>query len=354
MRIPSWQAAVTAALVLVCGAGTEANAQYNRRTPIVEAVKKTRPGIVAIKVIKQTAGGGSKESIGTGVVVDAEHGYVITNGHVVGETKRVEIRLQDGTTTGGTVIAKEPSCDLAFLQVPPSYKLKALPLGPGSDLMEGETVFAIGHPYGYEFTVSTGIISALGREIEMGDVRLTNLIQTTTSINPGNSGGPLLNINGEVIGINVALRQGAQGIAFALNIDTVKQALTRHLGAHQVTHGLRCKEQVLGEDGPERQHVVVEDVARRTPAAVAGFQVGDQIVRVAGRPITNNFDVERALFDSRPGQQVKLTVKRGGQELTMDLVLSRGTGAEHVATAKPARTGDAAGRVQATGSGYSR
>src|SRR5205814_1119156 len=126
------------------------------------------------------------------------------------------------------------------------------------DLMVGETVIAIGHPYGYQNTVTTGIVSALGREITMPNGEtLTNLIQTSASINPGNSGGPLLNINGQLIGINVALRDGAQGIAFALNAETVKEVLRQRLSASRlsgVTTGLRCTEFVQLE-GLDRQHV---------------------------------------------------------------------------------------------------
>src|SRR5205085_2088984 len=122
--------------------------------------------------------------------------------------------------------------DLAVLRIRSNKKLAALPLAPVDDLMVGETVIAVGHPFGYTNTVSVGIVSALGREITMptGDV-LNGLIQTNASINPGNSGGPLLNVNGEFIGVNVALREGAQGIAFAINTGTVKSFLRQHLSA---------------------------------------------------------------------------------------------------------------------------
>jgi serine protease Do len=204
--------------------------------------------------------------------------------------------------------------------------------------MVGETVIAVGHPFGYTHSVSTGIISALGREITMpsGDV-LTNLIQTNASINPGNSGGPLLNINGELIGINVALREGAQGIAFALNADMVKEVLSRTLSAARIAglcHGLVCAEQVQPE-GRQRQHVMVARVDDQTPAAVAGFKKGDKIVMVAGRAVVNRFDVERSFWSCHAGDRVSLRVIRGGHEITIPLTLGARSG-EELASA-PAR-----------------
>src|SRR5207237_7199463 len=139
----------------------------------------------------------------------------------VGSGGRVWVGLHDGNDYPAQVVTADEHHDLAILHVQADHRLPALPLGPGSDLLVGETVIAVGHPFGYTNTVSTGIVSALGREITMptGDT-LVNLIQTNASINPGNSGGPLLNINGELIGINVALREGVQGIAFAIIVDS--------------------------------------------------------------------------------------------------------------------------------------
>jgi serine protease Do len=192
--------------VVASGAGTEARAQYSRRTPIVEAVQKTRDSVVTVKVFKS---GRSKETVGTGVIVD-ERGFIITNRHVIHQGQRVTIRLADGLDVSARVLAADPRCDLAILRIRTSRALQALLLAPASDVMVGETVIAVGHPFGYRNTVSTGIISAVDREIEMptGDI-LSGLLQTDANINPGNSGGPLLNINGELIGINAALREGA-------------------------------------------------------------------------------------------------------------------------------------------------
>ncbi len=318
--------------VVAAGAGTEARAQFSRETPIVKAVKKTRDSIVAVRVDKR---GRSRETNGTGVIVD-ERGIVITNRHVTKDYDRVTVRLAAGTEYSADVLAEVPGCDLSILRVrvAKGKKLKALLLAPASDVMVGETVFAVGHPYGYRNTVSQGIISALDRSITMpSGVTLTGLLQTDASINPGNSGGPLLNINGELIGINVALREGARGIAFAINADTVKQALSKHLSALKVAgvkHGLACTEHVRSE-GRERQRVVVAAVGRGTPAADAGIKSGDEILQVGKQSVTNRFDLERSLWEARPGEKVELTVVRHGKEISVALTLKSGETGSRVA-----------------------
>jgi serine protease Do len=354
MHTAWWSRPAAVVVVLTAalgGAGTEARADYNRRTAVVEAVEKTRDGIVSVKVEKSGAWG-RKEVVGTGVVID-ERGYVVTNRHVVAGADRVTARLPDGTEVTAQVVVEDARYDLAVLRVPADKKLQALPLGPGGDLMVGETVIAVGHPFGFTNTVSTGIISYVGREVTMpAGETLTNLIQTTASINPGNSGGPLLNINGEVIGINVALREGAQGIAFALNADTVQQVLSKHLSALKlggVRHGLACAEAVAAE-GAARQRVLVEEVADGGPAAQAGLRHGDQVLRVGGRAVANRFDVERALWDRKAGDKVELAVLREGREATVALTLGRGADPEPAPAAKTGPASARGGAATAAGS----
>jgi serine protease Do len=311
--------------VVFGGAGTEIRSEYNRRTAIVEAVEKSKPSIVTIKVEKR-GNWGRKDVVGTGVVVD-EHGYVVTNRHVVTGADKVTVVLSDGGEIVSQIHTEDARHDLAILRLPAAGKLTALSFAPGSDLMVGETVIAVGHPFGYTNTVSTGIVSAVGREIKMPDGEtLTNLIQTNASINPGNSGGPLLNVNGELIGINVALREGAQGIAFALNADTVQRVLSKHLSAGRVArlgHGMTCREWV-GSGSEFRQRVVVDEVVEKGPAAQAGLQRGDVILRLAGREVGNRFDVERALWDYAVGDKVQAAILRDGKETKVSLTLSRG------------------------------
>ena len=314
--------AALCALVLAAATAPQAGAQYSRRNPFVEAVQKTRPSIVTVKVDKR-GNWGTKAVIGTGVIVD-ERGYVITNSHVVSNSERVAVVLSDKTEVEAQVLTDDVHHDLAILRVRTDKKLKALPFGPSSDLLVGETVFAVGHPYGYTDTVTPGIVSALGREIQMpSGVTLKELIQTNASLNPGNSGGQLLNVNGELIGINVALREGAQGIAFALNADVVQKVLAEHLSAARVAkvrHGLVVREKVVAEDGTNRQQVVVERAADG-----AGLKSGDVLRAVGGRAVANRFDVERALWDCKPGDTVDAVVLRDGEETQASLKLTSAT-----------------------------
>jgi serine protease Do len=311
--------ALAVALGVVGGVRTETRAQHARKTPVVEAVAKTRSSIVTISIPRS----GKKDAVGSGIIVD-ERGYIVTNRHVIGGAQTVYVRLADKSTLTGHVVAVDPEHELAILRVRAGKSLSALPLAPAGDLMVGERVIAVGHPFGYVNTVSTGIVSALDREITLptGAI-LKHLIQTDASINPGNSGGPLLNINGELIGINVALREGAQGIAFAINADMVKRVLSRQLSALKVSgiyHGFFCVERILAESGP-RQRVVVTWVEEESPAADAGLEEGDEILTVANRAVANRFDVERAFWDKHPGQRVALQVLRESHSLTLTLTL---------------------------------
>jgi serine protease Do len=191
--------------------------------------------------------------------------------------------------------------------------------------MVGEPVIAIGNPYGYAGSVSTGIISALDREVTMpAGETIGNLIQTDAGINPGNSGGPLLNIDGEVIGITVALREGAHGIAFALNAETVQHLLSKHLSAAKISgirHGLTVKE----KSGERRGRIVVA-------ASVKDIQQRDELVRIGDHKINNRFDVERAFWSNKPTDAVKVTIRRDGKEREIVIKLGRSDGRDAVET----------------------
>jgi serine protease Do len=289
--------------------------QFSRRNPITEAVRKTKPGVVCIRSPRP---GGGKDMVGGGVIID-ERGIIITNRHVVGARSTVTVCLHDGTKLAGDVVIGDPACDLAIVRIDAGHSLNAVPLAPVKDLMVGETVIAIGHPLGYTNTVTAGIISALNRKIELPtcDV-LDGLIQVSAPINEGNSGGALLNINGELIGINVAMRAGAQAIAFAINAGDIKAFLAKHLSAPRVSgveHGLQCEERIVAETGA-RMKVIV------TAATTANLESGDELVQVAGVDVTNSFDVERAFWGMKPGEQVPLKVVREGQATTVILRLA--------------------------------
>jgi serine protease Do len=314
---------ITASVVLLTYCcPTPVEAQYARRTAIVEAVNKTRDGVLTIRAYR---GSRSREVIGTGVVVD-ERGYAITNNHVVANATSIQVTLANGTTVEASLFAAIPESDLAILKLPADCKVKALVFGPGSDLMVGETVIAIGNPYGFANSVTTGIISALNREIPLpGGAKIDNVIQHSALINSGNSGGPLLNINGDIIGINVALHQGAQGICFALNAETVKGVLARHLSASRIArvkHGLSCIDKPGDEVGGIRQHVVVDRVIATGPAESAGIRKGDVIVEVGGQSLKNRFDLERALWSRKAGETVEVRIVREGKETSVLLHLN--------------------------------
>jgi serine protease Do len=321
-------AAAGFAASLLLGAAADATAGHSRENPVVAAVKKAADGIVTLKMVK--CGAYTRRDVtGAGVLIDAR-GYVLTNRHVVAGAEGIRAVLSDGTETAADVAAEDAAHDMAVVKLPGGRTYPELRFGPASDLMVGEEVIAIGHPYGYRNTVSTGVVSALDREAQMPEGEtLTHLIQTTASINPGNSGGALLNVNGELIGINVAVRQEAQNIAFALNADMVQQALSRRLSAGQVahvSHGLTCHEVVKDEDGDDRVQVVVDDVASDGPAAAAGLKKGDALIKVAGLAVANRFDVERALWDCKAGDKVEATVVRDGRRTTATLTLAKGDG----------------------------
>jgi serine protease Do len=244
------------------------------------------------------------------------------------------------------VLVEDTSYDLAVLKLTSKQTLQALPLGPEGDVMVGEDVIAIGHPFGYQYTVSTGIVSAVDRTIDMpGGETLKGLFQTNAAINPGNSGGPLLNINGEVIGINTAIREGTQNMAFAMNADVVQQVLSKHLSALKVggvRHGLSCTEAVARQGG-QRSKVVVQEAA-------AELKKGDELLQVGGRAVGNRFDVERALWSCKPGDKVDVAVLREGKELRLSLTLSQASRADAGGTGQPTPAGNSATATRTAGS----
>ncbi len=317
-------ATLLAALVLIGrGAATEKSDKDLRRNATVKAVHKVKPSVVAVRVKQMLSGGRTKDAVGTGLIVD-ERGYVVTNCHVVMGNSRVVIRLVDGSNLPGDVIYSSPATDLAIIRIHTEKKLIAQPLVPAADLEEGEDVIAIGHPLGYSYTVSKGIVSALNRSVEMPTgYTLTGLIQTDTAINPGNSGGPLLNINGGVIGINVAYNQEAQSISFAISSETVRQVLSTQLSALKIagiSHGLSCKQEIKG--AARQPRVVVAGVDPQVAAAGAEVRSGDIILAVGQLPVVNQFDVERALWSAHPGERVNVRVRRGDREMTVTLPLA--------------------------------
>jgi serine protease Do len=322
-----WAVLPIVAVLLAAPVARPAAAAESRRTAIVRAIESTRDSVVNIhgqKIIASDADpnvDGEQRRVngmGTGVVIDAR-GYVVTNYHVVEGVRRIEVTLASGKTVSATLVSHDPRTDLAVIRVAHDGPLPVIAIGTSSDLMIGETVLALGNAYGYEHTVTRGIVSALHRDVEVSRTQqYKDLIQTDASINPGNSGGPLLNINGEMIGINVAVRAGAQGIGFAIPIDRALAVVTDLLSVERIDktwHGIVAK-----ADG--QRGVVVETVHRASPAETSGVKAGDVITRIGDLPVTCPLDVERAMLGRKAGDCVALTVTRSGASEQIDLPLA--------------------------------
>lgn len=303
-----------------------------RETPLVRAVKRAAPAVVNIHTEKtvvdrdavfstQPAKPRKVNGMGTGVIID-ERGYIITNYHVVADVEIIRVVLQDGSDYQAELIRHDRDSDLAVIRIHASRPLPVIPIGTSSDLMLGEPVIAVGNAYGYRHTVTSGIISALGRDVEANETQnYRNLIQTDASINPGNSGGPLLNMNGEVIGINVAIRANAQRIGFAIPIDDVRRVIAQLISVDQLErhyHGLSARDLKSGNT----RMMIVEQVQPDSPAAKAGLMPGDVVLRVGEQDVTDCVDWERALLGRKTGENIPVIVRRGDKIETLQLALA--------------------------------
>lgn len=317
-----------------------AQADTNRRmTPIVRAVRDAGPSVVNIqgqKSIQEGGSGGPSRQVngmGTGVVIDPR-GYILTNHHVVDGVRQINVTLNTGQTYVAQIMGRDRETDLAVIRIHAPRSLPIIKIGTSNDLLAGETVIAVGNAYGYENTVTMGIISALHRNVQVNDTqRYLDLIQTDASINPGNSGGPLLNIDGEMIGLNVAVRAGAQGIGFAIPVDKALEIATQILSIERLDnhwHGLKAV-MLHGLQGP----VTIARVDRDSPAAAIGLRKGDQIERIGTLAIRRPIDVERALLGRPVGDQVPLIVRRAGDSMELELVIASKTHRSQVASGRP-------------------
>ena len=310
MRCP-WTVLAAVALLLASTPAWAADAEEGRRTPIVKAIESTRDSVVNIHGQKfvpnsddESAGELKRvNGMGTGVIVDPR-GYVVTNYHVVEGVRRIEVTLSSGKTTSATLVSHDPRTDLAVIKVAHDRPLPVMTIGTSSDLMIGETVLALGNAYGYEHTVTRGIVSALHRDVEVSRTqRYDDLIQTDASINPG---------------VNVAVRAGAQGIGFAIPVDRVLEVVAALLSVERVDrtwHGIVSR--VDGERG-----VIVETVHSRSPAESVGVKAGDVITQIGETPVARPLDIERGLLGHRAGDSVSVTVMRAGAEEKLDLSLA--------------------------------
>jgi serine protease Do len=315
-----------------------------RQTPVVEAVRRVKDSVVNIHSERHAKAGGPDElftlapsqsrvnGMGTGIVIDSR-GYIITNQHVVEDVSLIRVKLSDGTSVSARILVRDPESDLALIKINAPRPLPVMPLGTARDLMVGETVVAVGNAYGYDHTVSVGVVSATGRDVTLNkDVRYLSLIQTDAAINPGNSGGPLLNIQGELVGVNVAIRAGAQGIGFAIPVDTMIRVGADMLARVQrrptpAGLGLVLRDDCrAGNDRTIRQ-VVVERVEPGSIAGRAGIKPGDVLTRVEGHTVTSSLDIPRAMlahFEKSESEKLAVQVVRGGAVQRLELALAGG------------------------------
>ncbi len=318
-----------------------------RRNLVVQAVEKTAPAVVNIKaarVVERYANPfrdmfgdeffspffhdifpGYRErvleqSLGSGVIIDGKKRLVLTNAHVIMGASNIKVKLLDGREFKAKLVGSDPDFDIALLKLDGKGKLPQAKMGTSKDLMVGETVIAIGNPYGFSHTVTTGVVSALNRSIETKQGTFFGFIQTDAAINPGNSGGPLLNILGEVIGINTAIYAKAQGIGFAIPIDKAKNVIFEllHYGKVQpVWLG------IFGQDVDVKiasylrlsspRGLLVTEVVKNSPASSIGIRPGDVILSINGVEINDKEDYIRFLLNTTSESRLRITIYRGGK-----------------------------------------
>jgi S1-C subfamily serine protease len=304
---------------------------------VIMAVARVMPAVV---VISSSSSSGS--GIGSGFIFDS-HGWILTNKHVVNGADQISVQLNDSRVFTGRVYGIDTLTDLAIVKID-ATGLPVAPLGSSEDLQLGQLAIAIGNPLGtFENTVTTGVVSGLGRQIRAGDAvgtsseQLNNLIQTDAAINPGNSGGPLINSAGQVIGINTAVNQDAQGIGFAIPIDIARPILLLALDGKPIARpwiGVYYQpidRQLASDKGLSADHGVLIGAAANgapgvfpgSPADRAGLKDGDIIVAVDGEAVDADHDLATRIMPHVPGDTVDLTVMRGSQ--TMQTKVTLGT-----------------------------
>src|SRR3954465_8371246 len=308
-----------------------------RRTPVVVVAHNVAPSVVNIQTeatIRRREidpffdpfgmfGGQTRsytaQSLGSGFVWSSD-GIIVTNNHVVEGASRISVVLSDGTQMSAKLIGVDPDSDLAVLRVD-SNKLTPAPIGTSSDLMIGETVVAVGNPFGLSGSVTTGAVPALGRSVPSKEEgrTFTDFIQTDASINPGNSGGPLLNIEGKVIGINAAIYAQAQGIGFAIPVDRARkiiQDIVRYGAVHSAWIGAVTA--TLTPEEAKRigtrvtRGALVARVISGSPAAAAGLKTRDIITAVAGKPVAAREALSTSPATVASGQPLPLTISLDG------------------------------------------
>ena len=290
---------------------------------VIAASERVSPSVVNIEVRQQGRQGGS----GSGFVFTPD-GFVLTNSHVVHAANKIEVTLPDGERYEADKIGEDPDTDLAVVRITAPNSVPAT-LGDSQSTRVGQLVIAIGNPYGFQATVTSGVVSALGRSLRSQSGRLIdNVIQTDAALNPGNSGGPLVTSNGEVIGVNTAVIRPAQGICFAIAINTAKFVAGRLIKDGRIQRGFigvagqnvpLHRMLVRGHHLPVSSGVFVAGIEPDSPAARAGLREGDLIVGFSDQPIPDIDALHRALTDYESRARANLTVLRGTEKIVLDI-----------------------------------
>jgi serine protease Do len=338
-----------AAIALFLWAATvRADEDPLRRTKVVEAVERASPAVVNISTSQVVARTpfphpadpffdeffrdffegrpqrSEQTSLGSGAIVDAQ-GTILTNAHVIQRGSRIRVTLVDGREFDATLVGADADSDLAVLHIK-ATGLPTIALGTASDLMIGETVIAIGNPFGLSHTVTTGVVSALGRSLRSEERTFSDFIQTDAAINPGNSGGPLLNIRGELIGINTAIYGKAEGIGFAIPVDRARRIMRDLVSYGAVREGwlglaVQDLTPELARHFDVRAGVVVTAVEDDSPAARAGLSRGMVVTAADGKPLRSLADWDGLVASHAPGETVVLTAVDDGKQRELRLTV---------------------------------
>jgi Do/DeqQ family serine protease len=328
-----------------------------RETPVVRAVRKVGPAVVNISSEKRAARRSrpfsempmnpffenffrdffdpnlerspERTSLGSGVIIDGERGFILTNAHVISGANTITVVLRDERKFKADIVGVDPDSDLAVLRIDSDTQLPSVEMGSSEDLMIGETVIAIGNPFGFSHTVTTGVVSAVDRSIRSDDQIYHNFIQIDASINPGNSGGPLLNIQGDLIGINTAIYAKAQGIGFAIPIDTAKKIVSDLIRFGEVVPawiGLTVQplEPRLAQymELDPGSGVLVKEVQPNGPAAQAGIESGDIVLSVDDQPVSSVQEYRSAMRGDSEGDRLAIEILRNGSKKRVGVVAS--------------------------------
>ncbi len=349
---------VFAALSIGYPAGDVWAKSWNAPESFSEIAKDVMPSVVNIRTEKTVKGGGRvfrqfgkgpmgedpfdffekffggdpqrdfrQRSLGSGFIIDPE-GYIVTNNHVIEGADEIRVRLNDEKEYDAEIVGRDPNTDIALIRVRADAKLPACRLGNSDEVEIGQWVVAIGNPFGLEHTMTAGIVSAKGRVIGSGPY--DDFIQTDASINPGNSGGPLINMKGEVIGINTAIIASGQGIGFAVSINLAKGIIDQLKKSGEVTRGwLGVAIQDISPEiaeyyGVDRKDgVLVTEVFKDDPADRAGILAKDIIVAVNGTPVKTTRDLTRMIADIAVGQKAEIDVLRAGKERHFSVTVAK-------------------------------